>query len=169
MRDESVAPAEVTPGTDFCDSYLSPECCRKGRSELSLEQAKESGEQRVEPALKGREVGDLFVVIATYNEKENVKSLIEKILALEPPFHVLIVDDNSPDGTGRIVQQLADENNRVHLLARPAKLGYGSAPVRCSAWMPTIRTILSSFPASPSVSKKTTLWSGRAMWEGFGF
>ena len=129
MRDESVAPAEVTPGTDFCDSYLSPECCRKGRSELSLEQAKESGEQRVEPALKGREVGALFVVIATYNEKENVKSLIEKILALEPAFHVLIVDDNSPDGTGRIVQQLADENNRVHLLARPAKLGYGSAAV----------------------------------------
>ncbi|MDP8235221.1 MAG: polyprenol monophosphomannose synthase [Candidatus Erginobacter occultus] len=68
-----------------------------------------------------------FVVIATYNENANISQLISEILSLSPSFQVLVVDDNSPDGTGRTVSQLAQENQRVHLLPRPGKRGYGTA------------------------------------------
>ena len=92
-----------------------------------MEQNNEFEQQQAVPPSDTAERASLFVVIATYNERENVESLIQKILALEPRFHVLIVDDNSPDGTGRVVKEIAAQNNRVHLLERPAKRGYGSA------------------------------------------
>lgn len=91
---------------------------------------------RQTPVFKGKqanptsppcETGSFFVVIATYNERDNIESLIRKILALEQGFHVLVVDDNSPDGTGHVVRALAVESARVRLLARPERLGYGSA------------------------------------------
>ncbi len=68
-----------------------------------------------------------LVVIATYNEKSNITQLIPEILSLTPPFHLLVVDDNSPDGTGREVSRIARDNPRVHILSRPAKMGYGTA------------------------------------------
>lgn len=68
-----------------------------------------------------------IVVIATYNEKANITQLVSEIITLTPSFHVLVVDDSSPDGTGRAVTELAQENQRVHLLSRPKKLGYGTA------------------------------------------
>jgi dolichol-phosphate mannosyltransferase len=68
-----------------------------------------------------------MVVIATYNERENISSLIFAILKTQPEFRVLVVDDNSPDGTGEIVAGLAAEDDRVNLLTRPGKLGYGTA------------------------------------------
>jgi dolichol-phosphate mannosyltransferase len=69
---------------------------------------------------------DCIVVIPTYNEAENIGQLIPQILAL-PRFRVLVVDDASPDGTGAIVAALAQGDPRVGLLARPGKLGLGSA------------------------------------------
>jgi dolichol-phosphate mannosyltransferase len=69
---------------------------------------------------------DCTVVIPTYNERENVELLIEQILAL-PRFRVLVVDDSSPDGTGTLVQEIAEREPRVALLSRPGKLGLGSA------------------------------------------
>jgi dolichol-phosphate mannosyltransferase len=69
---------------------------------------------------------DCIVVIPTYNEAENIGQLIPQILAL-PRFRVLVVDDASPDGTGAIVAALAQVDPRVGLLARPGKLGLGSA------------------------------------------
>ena len=67
------------------------------------------------------------VVIATFNERDNIDSLISSIVALSPPFHVLVVDDDSPDGTGDVVAELSRGNRRVHLLSRSGRRGYGSA------------------------------------------
>ncbi len=68
-----------------------------------------------------------FVVIPTYNEKENVRSLTDAVIAQHPGIHILFVDDNSPDGTGAIIDELVAKNDRVHVLHRSGKLGLGSA------------------------------------------
>jgi len=67
------------------------------------------------------------VVIATYNERDNIVSLISAIRKLRPEFRILVVDDSSPDGTGRVVAELAGGDGRVNLISRPGKAGYGSA------------------------------------------
>ena len=69
-----------------------------------------------------------LVIIPTYNEKENVSQIIDAVLSL-PDTEVLIVDDNSPDGTADIVQGKIDQDNhgRIHMLKRPGKLGLGTA------------------------------------------
>ncbi|AJE04847.1 polyprenol monophosphomannose synthase [Geobacter pickeringii] len=69
----------------------------------------------------------VFAVIPTYNERDNIERLIEQVLAQRTDIEVLIVDDNSPDGTGALVSQIASSNPRVHLLHRPGKMGLGSA------------------------------------------
>ncbi len=68
-----------------------------------------------------------FVVIPTYNERDNLQLLAEMVLAQDPSLHLLIVDDNSPDGTGKLADELAKSNKRINVLHRPAKLGLGSA------------------------------------------
>jgi dolichol-phosphate mannosyltransferase len=68
-----------------------------------------------------------LVIVPTFNEKENVRNVIYSVLGAEARADVLIVDDNSPDGTAEIVGAIATENPRVHLLRRPAKLGLGTA------------------------------------------
>ncbi len=68
-----------------------------------------------------------MVVVPTYNEKENLEKLTQKILAQGDCLHVIIVDDNSPDGTGAIADRLASNNDRIHVLHRNEKLGLGSA------------------------------------------
>jgi dolichol-phosphate mannosyltransferase len=70
---------------------------------------------------------NVTAVIPTYNERENIEDLVAQILALGPEFHVLVVDDNSPDGTGEIVHQLQQENERVHVIHRARKSGLGTA------------------------------------------
>ena len=68
------------------------------------------------------------VVLPTYNEAENLPRMVAALLALEPPVHVLVVDDNSPDGTGAVADALAAQaNGRVAVLHRPAKTGLGDA------------------------------------------
>jgi dolichol-phosphate mannosyltransferase len=69
------------------------------------------------------------VVIPTYNERENIELLIREILALPFDLHILVVDDDSPDGTGTLVSRLARENPRVNLLSRKKRKGRGSAGV----------------------------------------
>jgi dolichol-phosphate mannosyltransferase len=70
------------------------------------------------------------VVIPTYNEADNILQLVGEILALDPPVSVIVVDDNSPDGTGALVDGLATENpGRVCPIHRPAKLGLGTAHI----------------------------------------
>lgn len=73
-----------------------------------------------------------IVIIPTYKERENIRAMIDTVFNLPKDFHILIVDDNSPDGTPQIVEQMQreynDENNtRLHLLKRHGKLGLGTA------------------------------------------
>lgn len=68
------------------------------------------------------------VIIPTYNEKENIETLIAQLLDLPLGIHVIVVDDNSPDGTGEIVDRLVVERTgRVSVIHRPGKLGLGTA------------------------------------------
>ena len=68
------------------------------------------------------------IVIPTYNEKENIQKLVEAVLALPLDLHLLIVDDNSPDGTGSIAEELkVKTDGKVQVLHRPGKMGLGSA------------------------------------------
>jgi dolichol-phosphate mannosyltransferase len=68
-----------------------------------------------------------IVVIPTYNERDNLERLARQILSQDPSLHLLVVDDNSPDGTGALADRLAAETGRVHVLHRAGKLGLGSA------------------------------------------
>jgi dolichol-phosphate mannosyltransferase len=75
------------------------------------------------PAIRPR----LLINIATYNEGDNIVPLIEQIHEVVPTANVLVVDDNSPDGTGRRVDELARRDTRVHAIHRPGKMGLGTA------------------------------------------
>jgi len=74
-------------------------------------------------------VSNAIVIIPTYNEKENIRAIIDAVFALPKDFHVLIVDDNSPDGTPQIVEDLQKNYgiDKLHLLKRRGKLGLGTA------------------------------------------
>ncbi len=65
--------------------------------------------------------------LCTYNERENIERLIPRILAAAPEVEILVVDDNSPDGTGEFVDTLAANDPRIHVMHRPHKLGLGVA------------------------------------------
>lgn len=75
-----------------------------------------------------------LVVIPTYNEKENILSIIPEVLAQNACFEVLVVDDGSPDGTGDLVEEFSKTEPRVHLMRRKGKLGLGSAYVAGFKW-----------------------------------
>jgi dolichol-phosphate mannosyltransferase len=68
-----------------------------------------------------------FVVIPTYNERDNLQALVESILSQHPSLHILVVDDNSPDGTGELADRIAMAEPRLTVLHRPGKMGLGSA------------------------------------------
>jgi dolichol-phosphate mannosyltransferase len=70
---------------------------------------------------------EIAVVIPTYNEVDNVRPLISRLRALSIDPRVIVVDDNSPDGTAAVVEEIAQEDARVQLIRRPAKLGLGTA------------------------------------------
>jgi len=75
-----------------------------------------------------------LVVIPTYNEAANLPNIVPQVLAQDPRLDVLVVDDNSPDGTGRMADALAAANPRVHVLHREGKLGLGTAYIRGFRW-----------------------------------
>ncbi len=76
-----------------------------------------------------------LVVVPTYNESRNVGEIVPQILGQDPRLHVLVVDDNSPDGTGRIADDLAAwHTDRVHVLHRPEKQGLGRAYLAGFRW-----------------------------------
>jgi dolichol-phosphate mannosyltransferase len=78
---------------------------------------------------------DKIVIIPTYNEKENIEKIIRTVFSLENNFHILIVDDGSPDGTGVIVKQLQKEfSESLHILERTEKSGLGSAYIAGFNW-----------------------------------
>ncbi len=75
-----------------------------------------------------------LVIIPTYNERENVPRIVPLILAQDPRIHVLVVDDDSPDGTGALADELAAGNPRVHALHRTARVGLGRAYLDGFRW-----------------------------------
>jgi len=68
-----------------------------------------------------------LIVLPTYNERENLERIVARILTTSDDLDVLVIDDSSPDGTGRLARALAANDSRVRVLERPAKLGLGSA------------------------------------------
>jgi dolichol-phosphate mannosyltransferase len=79
-------------------------------------------------------MGETVVIIPTYNERENLPVLAERVLATHQRLHLLVVDDNSPDGTGRIADDLAARNDRIRVLHRAEKDGLGRAYCAGFAW-----------------------------------
>jgi len=75
-----------------------------------------------------------LITIPTYNESETISDLIGKIFEVIPDVHILIVDDNSPDGTGDIVKGLSEKDNRLYCLHRPKKQGIGPAYIDGFKW-----------------------------------
>jgi dolichol-phosphate mannosyltransferase len=75
-----------------------------------------------------------LVVVPTYNERTNIPLLVPAILLQDPRIEVLVVDDNSPDGTGQLAADLARADSRVHVLHRPAKEGLGKAYLAGFRW-----------------------------------
>jgi dolichol-phosphate mannosyltransferase len=75
-----------------------------------------------------------LIVVPTYNERDNVAHVVREFLAPVPEAEILFVDDNSPDGTGALIDEISAENPRVHVLHRPGKLGLGTAYLDGFRW-----------------------------------
>mgnify|MGYP005695452675 CR=1 FL=1 len=76
-----------------------------------------------------------LIIIPTYNEKENVERMIDAILKLDQSFHILFVDDNSPDGTAKLIEQHPDKDlGRIYIEKRSGKLGLGTAYIHGFKW-----------------------------------
>jgi dolichol-phosphate mannosyltransferase len=75
-----------------------------------------------------------IVIIPTYKERENIEVIIKAISSLEIPFDILIIDDNSPDGTAAIVKELQLSMKNLHIIERPGKLGLGTAYIAGFKW-----------------------------------
>ncbi|MEU1078077.1 MULTISPECIES: polyprenol monophosphomannose synthase [unclassified Streptomyces] len=79
-------------------------------------------------------LGRALVIIPTYNEAENIKPIVSRVRESVPEAHVLIADDNSPDGTGKIADELSAEDDHVHVLHRKGKEGLGAAYLAGFRW-----------------------------------
>ena len=76
----------------------------------------------------------VLVITPTYNERENLETFLSQLFAVVSDAHVLVVDDNSPDGTGALADEIAARDERVHVMHRPGKMGLGSAYLQGFAW-----------------------------------
>jgi dolichol-phosphate mannosyltransferase len=75
------------------------------------------------------------VIIPTYNEKENIEKIIRAVFALEGGYHILVIEDGSPDGTAAIVKRMQEEfPDRLHMIERTGKLGLGTAYITGFKW-----------------------------------
>ena len=79
---------------------------------------------------------DSIVIIPTYNEKENIEKIIRAVFRLEKFFHILVIDDGSPDGTAQIVHRLMETEftDRLFIIERTGKLGLGTAYITGFKW-----------------------------------
>jgi dolichol-phosphate mannosyltransferase len=79
-------------------------------------------------------LGRVLVIIPTYNEAENLPPLVERLRARVPDCDILVADDNSPDGTGKIAEEISHGDERIHVLHRPGKEGLGAAYLEGFRW-----------------------------------
>jgi dolichol-phosphate mannosyltransferase len=75
-----------------------------------------------------------LVIVPTYNERENIERLVATVLAQDASLDILVVDDGSPDGTGEIIDRIAEQNPRVHAVHRAKKMGLGTAYLTGFRW-----------------------------------
>ena len=89
---------------------------------------------------------DSIVIIPTYNEKENIEKIIRAVFSLEKCFHILVIDDGSPDGTAAIVHRLigGEFGGRLHIIERSGKQGLGTAYIAGFKWALATDTTTSS-------------------------
>ena len=91
------------------------------------------------------QTSDSIVIIPTYNEKENIENIIRAVFGLEKTFHILVIEDNSPDGTADIVRRLQKEfPERLFMIERKGKLGLGTAYItgfKCGVHMTEVPVI----------------------------
>jgi len=80
------------------------------------------------------DLGAVLVIIPTYNEAENLEQVVGRVRSAVPEARILIADDNSPDGTGKLADRLADEDGNVNVLHRPGKQGLGAAYIAGFHW-----------------------------------
>jgi dolichol-phosphate mannosyltransferase len=80
------------------------------------------------------DLGTVVVIVPTYNEADNVRLIVERIRASVPQAYILVADDNSPDGTGKIADSLAEDDDHVQVLHRAGKQGLGAAYIAGFAW-----------------------------------
>ena len=80
------------------------------------------------------DITQVLVIVPTYNEADNIQRIAGQILAQDLRLHLLIVDDNSPDGTGELADSLSADNQRIHVIHREGKLGLGTAYVAGFKW-----------------------------------
>ena len=92
--------------------------------------------QRKDQLVSYMNESDSIVIIPTYNEKENIEKIIRAVFALEKCFHILVIDDGSPDGTAAIVKGLMQQEftDRLFLIERTGKLGLGTASIAGFKW-----------------------------------
>lgn len=76
----------------------------------------------------------ILIIIPTYNEKDNIGIIISEIRGILPGVNILVVDDSSPDGTGKVVEKIANQTNGIYLISRPGKEGLGRAYVTGFKW-----------------------------------
>ena len=87
------------------------------------------------------QISDSIVIIPTYNERENIENIIRAVFGLPKIFHILVIEDGSPDGTANIVKTLQQEfPERLFMIERKGKLGLGTAPVASLSGHWNIRT-----------------------------
>lgn len=77
---------------------------------------------------------NILVIIPTYNESDNIRAITDAVFAVHPTLEILVVDDNSPDGTGNLVRTMQMLNPKIHLLERTGKLGLGTAYCEGFLW-----------------------------------
>ncbi|WP_030452432.1 polyprenol monophosphomannose synthase [Herbidospora cretacea] len=81
-----------------------------------------------------RTLGRVLVIVPTYNERDNLPRIVERLRSALPDVDLLVADDNSPDGTGKIADELAERDDHVHVLHRPGKQGLGAAYIAGFQW-----------------------------------
>ena len=120
---DSLAPQSLKTGvsSNFSPASCDSACCFAGSCDESSSRAS---------LLLSR----VLVCIPTYNEVRNIKELLEQILALYEGLQILVIDDNSTDGTREILHAMVREHERVHILERAGKLGLGSAYIAAFMW-----------------------------------